>query len=61
MIHAKKQALTSSIPFKQLTVDRLAAAIADALSPGRQQFAAELGQKISSEVSSRDRGLSYLF
>ena len=54
----QNKALTSRIPFKQLTVDSLAAAIADALSPGRQQFAAELGQKISSEVSIPDRELS---
>jgi len=59
-IQFKKQALTSRIPFKELTVDSLAAAIADALSPGRKQYAAELGQKISSEVSIPDRGPAQL-
>lgn len=58
IVQAEEQALTSRIPFKQLTVDHLAAAIADALSPGRKQYAAELGQKISSEVSIPDRGLT---
>jgi len=56
----KGQALISRIPFKQLTVDRLAEAIADALSPGRQQYAAELGKKISSEVSILDPRLLLL-
>ena len=55
-----KSALTSRIPFKQLTVDRLAEAIADALSPGRKQYAAELGKKISSEVSILDPRLLLL-
>jgi len=55
-----KSALTSRIPFKQLTVDRLAEAIADALSPGRKQYAAELGTKISSEVSTLDSRLLLL-
>lgn len=40
-----------SIPFKELSVDRLADAITDALSPARKQHAADLGQKISDEVS----------